>query len=121
MSFLVDPPLLIASGAAIELLAPTETSADLCEAAVIGVFIGTSVSLYLDAKWTEPIWRLCGAKSGKDWMINSGVFSFDYDGETPKADVMAGLLFSTYPFWIKLGRVLARPLSPLSRLRKLTW
>ncbi len=118
MSFLVDPPMLIASGIAIELLAPTEKAADLCESAVLGVFIGTSVSLYLDAKWTEPIWKLCGAKSGKDWMINSGVFNFDYDGDTPGADYFAGVMFGTYPFWLKLGRILARPLSPMSRLRR---
>jgi len=120
MSFLIDPPLLLASGAAIEMMAPTEGAADLAETAVLGVFLGTSISLYFDAPWTEPIWRLCGAKSGRDWMLNSGVFKFEYEETTQTMNTAAGLMFATYPFWLRLGRRLARPWSPLSRIRRLT-
>jgi hypothetical protein len=118
MSFLIDPPLLVASGAAIEMLAPSDTAADLAEVAVLGVFLGTSMSLYMNAPWTEPIWRLCGANSGRDWMINSGVLHIDCEEPTHEMNTAAALIFATYPLWLRLGRLMARPFSPLSRLRR---
>ena len=41
-------------------------------------FLATSISLYLNLPWTQRIWRLCRAQDGRDWMLNSGVFRFDF-------------------------------------------
>ena len=46
--------------------------------ATAGAFLATSISLYLNRPWTRPIWERCRAEDGRDWMLNSGVFSFDH-------------------------------------------
>jgi catechol 2,3-dioxygenase-like lactoylglutathione lyase family enzyme len=104
VSFLVDPPLLFASGAAIEAAAPDEDTARRLETAVLGVFVVTSVSLYANARWTHWLARLCRADSGRDWMLNSGVFHFDHDRAGIATHLVSAALFSTYPLWIRLGR-----------------
>ncbi|HML00113.1 MAG TPA: hypothetical protein VK428_08000 [Acidimicrobiales bacterium] len=104
MSFLVDPPLLVASGAAIETAVPDERTARRLEAAVLGVFVVTSVSLYLNARWTHWLARLCRADSGRDWMLNSGVFHFDHERAGAPTHLASAAIFCTYPLWIRLGR-----------------
>lgn len=104
MSFLVDPPLLVASGATIELAAPDERTARRLEAVVLGVFVVTSVSLYGNARWVHWMARLCRAQSGRDWMLNSGVFTFDHENAGVPTHVVSAAIFSTYPLWIRLGR-----------------
>jgi hypothetical protein len=102
MSFLIDPPWLYANGRA--LAATTEPAQrDKLAAATLGVFLVTSVSLYLDKGWTKPIWRLCRARSGRDWMLNSGVFGLDPDAAGTPTHLASGALFATYPFWLWLG------------------
>jgi hypothetical protein len=108
MSFLVDPPLLVAAGAAIGRAGADEKTARRAEGAVLAVFLVTSVSLYANARWTRPIWRLCRARSGRDWMVNSGVFSLETDPVTTRRAVAAVALFATYPAFLRLGRRLAR-------------
>ncbi|KAA0233079.1 MAG: hypothetical protein JJLCMIEE_02889 [Acidimicrobiales bacterium] len=108
MSFLVDPPLLIGAGVAIEELAPSEKAARIAGAAVLGVFIGTSISLYLEKGWTKPVWKAMGARSGRDWMLNSGVTAVEYRDPPRQTDLVAAGLFATYPLWLHLGRRLAR-------------
>ena len=104
MSFLVDPPLLVGAGAAIEVAAPDERSARRLEAAVLGVFLLVSVSLYANARWSHWIARLCRAETGRDWMLNSGVFGFDHAEAGLPTHVVAAGIFATYPLWIRLGR-----------------
>ncbi len=111
MSFLIDPPLLVASGIAIEMAAPTPNAADTAEGTVLAVFLGTSISLYMEAKWTKPIWKLCRARSGRDWMVNSGVFHADCAEPSSKMNAAAALAFATYPAWLRLGRRIGRRLS----------
>ena len=48
MSFLADPPMLVACGAAASLL-PDERSQKIAERAVVATFVVTSVSLYVNA------------------------------------------------------------------------
>ena len=43
----------------------------------MAVFWGVSIPLYLNRRWTRPLWRACRARSGRDWMINSGVLAND--------------------------------------------
>lgn len=104
MSFLVDPPLLIVAGAAIERVTPDEDRARLLETVTITAFLATSVSLYMNAPWTDWIATLCRAESGRDWMLNSGVFGFEHRHPTRATHVLAGVLFATYPLWLRAGR-----------------
>jgi hypothetical protein len=102
MSFLIDPPWLYANGRVIAQAVPTERQRPLA-LATIGVFVVTSISLYLDKGWTKPIWRLCRARSGRDWMLNSGVLKMDPDRAGTPTHVVSAALFVTYPFWLWLG------------------
>jgi hypothetical protein len=102
MSFLIDPPWLYANGRALAQAAPPERRRPLA-AATLGVFLVTSVSLYLARAWTRPIWRLCRARSGRDWMLNSGVLKLDPDRAGTPTHLISGALFATYPLWLWLG------------------
>ncbi|MHB8329150.1 MAG: hypothetical protein ACYDD6_05955 [Acidimicrobiales bacterium] len=104
MSFLVDPPLLIGAGMAIEATVPDERVARRIEAGILSVFLVTSISLYCNARWTHWLARLCGAENGRDWMLNSGVFGVDHERAGAPTHVLAGAAFLTYPLWIRLGR-----------------
>lgn len=106
MSFLVDPPLLVASGAVIGSTAPDEATARRLETGVLGIFLVTSVALYLNARSVHWLARLCGARSGRDWMLNSGVFHFDDRQAGIPTHVVSAAIFCTYPLWIRLGRQL---------------
>ena len=108
MSFLADPPMLVATGAMIERLVDDERVARAAEVAVVAAYVAVSGGLYLEAAWTRPMWRGLGARSGRDWMLNSGVFSFPVDDVGPATHVLAVALFATYPLWLRLGRRLAR-------------
>ena len=81
MSFLIDPALLYAGGRTYAATTPAEERTlanDLrVGAQTMAFFYAVSVGLYLDQEWTKPIWRPVRAKSGRDWMINSGVTRFD--------------------------------------------
>lgn len=101
MSFLIDGPWLYANGRAIAEL-PEEAHAPLA-AATITTFLVTSISLYFNARWTQWIWELCRARSGRDWMINSGVLKIDETKIGARGHVIGGLLFATYPLWLWLG------------------
>jgi hypothetical protein len=101
MSFLIDPPWLYANGRVLA-QAPADARRPLA-AATLATFLVTSISLYLDRGWTRPIWRLCRARSGRDWMLNSGVLRLDPDRAGPRTHVVSALLFATYPLWLWLG------------------
>ena len=106
MSFLIDPPLLYASGRTYAETTPASTSASsdaLVGVATMSVFWGVSISLYLDRGWTRPIWRLCRASSGRDWMLNSGVLRLDWRRVSARTHVVSALIFATYPIWLWLG------------------
>lgn len=108
MSFLVDPPLLVAGGAAAaRLTRGNQRALRKLEAATLGVFLGTSVSLYFNAPWTDWLARACRAETGRDWMLNSGVFRFEHRRPRPAVHALAAALFATYPFWFRLGTKLA--------------
>ena len=73
MSFLLDPPLLFASGVLIERALPQERR-DVAEAATLGVFFGGSFGLYNNVPGLGLLWRPFRARNGRDFMWNSGVF-----------------------------------------------
>jgi hypothetical protein len=106
VSFLIDPPWLYANGEAYARLAPETAQGPTAVAAgatTIGFFWLVSVSLYLNRAWTKPIATACGAQDGRDWMLNSGVFSFDHRRAGQRTHAISALLFASYPLWLWLG------------------
>jgi hypothetical protein len=103
MSFLIDPPWLYANGRAYAALTRERRTAALLGAATIGAFWAVSISLYANRRWTRPIWRLCRAEDGRDWMLNSGVLKLDPDRAGTPTHLISGALFATYPLWLWLG------------------
>lgn len=107
MSFLLDPPLLFASGVLIERRLPADRR-DVAEAATLGVFFGGSFGLYNNVPGLGVLWRPFRARNGRDFMWNSGVFAVNTaEGGWP-LHAAASAIFASYPFFIKLGRRLAR-------------
>jgi hypothetical protein len=100
MSFLIDGPWLYANGRAIA--RATDRPAPLA-AGTMAVFWGVSIPLYLDSRWTRPIWRACRARSGRDWMINSGGLRVDAAKVGRRGHALSVAIFATYPLWLWLG------------------
>jgi hypothetical protein len=69
----------------------------------MAVFWGVSIPLYLNQRWTRPVWRLCRAQSGRDWMLNSGVLALDHKRPSTRTHVISAAIFATYPLWLWLG------------------
>lgn len=106
MSFLIDPPLLYASGRGYGQVtrdSPDRRRDALVGAATMATFLGVSVSLYLERPWTRPVWRLCGASSGRDWMLNSGLLRLDWRQAGTPTHVVSIAIFLTYPYWLWRG------------------
>ena len=101
MSFLIDPPWLYANGKVLAKL-PERTQRPVA-GATMAVFLATSISLYLNRRWTKPIWQACKADDGRDWMLNSGVFKFDHRNVSAKTHAASAAIFATYPLWLWLG------------------
>lgn len=107
MSFLFDPPMLVASGVLIERGLPEEQR-DLAEAATLGTFFGASFGLYNNVPGLGLLWRPFRSQNGRDFMWNSGVFKVNTAEIKWPMHAAAGGIFATYPFFIKLGRQLGR-------------
>jgi hypothetical protein len=104
MSFLIDPPWLYATGRAYGRLMPEKTpAARAVSTATLGAFLATSISLYFNRLWTRPLWRICRAEDGRDWMLNSGVLEIDHRRAGPRTHAVAALIFATYPLWLWSG------------------
>jgi len=114
-SFLIDPPWLVSIGYLYakvtgKLVGDAERRSRVrkyLDLATLGAFYATSISLYFNLEWTRWIWEMCRAESGRDWMINSGVFRFDHRNVSPRGHALAAAIFATYPLWLKLGYRLA--------------
>jgi hypothetical protein len=108
-SFLLDPPMLVGSGYLTARITRRLTPAARARArrvlglATITGFWVTSVSLYLNLEWTRWIWEMCGAESGRDWMLNSGVLSFEHEEPSPATHAVSAAILATYPLWFRLG------------------
>jgi hypothetical protein len=110
-SFLIDGPWLLSIGWILGKLVnkyvadeeKNKKTKRFLSITTIAIFWVTSVSLYLNLEWTRWIWEMCKAESGRDWMINSGVFKFDHENVSAKGHVIGALIFLTYPLWLKAG------------------
>lgn len=103
MSFLVDPPWLAANGYLIGRALPDGKAQTAAELLTLGVFIGTSVALYRNEEWTRPLWEACGAESGRDWMLNSGVTAFEHRRPSDTTQRVAAAIFALYPLFLRWG------------------
>ncbi|HEX6228677.1 MAG TPA: hypothetical protein VFZ41_04350 [Solirubrobacterales bacterium] len=113
MSFVIDPPLLVASGAAIEVAAGDDPPrARRLRIGVTGLFVAVSAALYANAPGLARIWRPFGAASGREFMLTSGLARLD-DRPLGKSRHAAALsLFLLYPLWTRLGGALVRAHRP---------
>jgi hypothetical protein len=109
MSFVIDPPLLVASGAAIEAVAgEDEGSARRLRGAVAGLFVAVSLALYANAPGLGRLWRSFGSRSGREFMLTSGLARVDERRIAPAQHAAALSLFVLYPLWVRLGSALVR-------------
>jgi hypothetical protein len=61
-------------------------------------------SLYLNLGWFDWLWLWTGrAVNGRDFMINSAIFGFEYINTAGLIDGIALVLFLAYPIWLYLG------------------
>jgi hypothetical protein len=109
MSFVIDPPLLVASGAAIEVAAGgDEAAARRLRGGVVALFVGVSLALYANAPGLERLWRPFGSRSGREFMLTSGLARIDERRISPARHAAALSLFALYPLWARLGAALVR-------------
>jgi hypothetical protein len=106
VSFLIDPPLLVASGAAYAKARGPRP--ELAAAAATATFWAVGAALYTNQRWTTPLSRLFGSHDGQDFMINSGVLRIRYRPRAPRTHLAAISAFATYPLWFGLGWTLGR-------------
>ena len=110
MSFLVDPLLLVVCGALIVWLhnrllhRVTQHAKIFLAAFTLIMFWVVAGSMYLNLSWFDWVWQWMGqAASGRDFMINSGVFNFEYASTAGLIDTVALILFLLYPVWLYCG------------------
>lgn len=109
MSFVIDPPLLVVSGAAIEAVAgDDEVTARRLHGATVALFIGVSLGLYANLPGLGRIWRPFGSRSGREFMLTSGLARIDERRIGPRQHAAALSLFALYPLWARLGGALVR-------------
>lgn len=118
-SFLIDPFLLMPTGIALRIIhekrvAPkSERWLRIAWVLYVLFFYSVSVSLYFDLAWVDPLAKWCGAASGRDWMINSGVFHLYKVGDevSPLGHAISAALFALYPMWLLIGDRIGRKLT----------
>jgi len=110
MSFLLDPLLLLGCGALIVLLRNrllyrvTRRATKVLGALTLVLFWVVAGSLYLNLGWFDWVWTsLFRGTSGRDFMINSGIFHFESVNTAGCIDAIAVLLFAIYPLWLYCG------------------
>ena len=109
MSFVIDPPLLVASGAAIEAVAgEDEATARRLRAGVVALFVVVSLALYANLPGLGRLWRPFGSRSGREFMLSSGLARVDERRIEARQHAGALSLFLLYPLWVRLGTALVR-------------
>ena len=110
MSFLLDPFLLVLCGAVIVLLRNrvlyrlTRHANKVLGVLVVLLFWVVAGSMYLNLGWFDWLWLWTGrAVNGRDFMINSGIFQFEFVNTAGLIDVVAVGLFVLYPVWLYVG------------------
>ena len=102
MSLLADPPLLLANGEAYARLAPGRDPRPALSG-VLALFWAVSIPLYLNARWTRPLWRVLPYRDGRDFMVNFPGLRVDTRRAGPRMHAIAAAVFATYPLWFLAG------------------
>lgn len=108
MSFLIDPPLLLASGAAIERAAPDPRTARRLRIGTVATFVGVSLALYSNLPGLHRIWGPFGSRSGREFMLTSGLSRVNERRMSAIQHAAALSLFLLYPLWLRLGGAMVR-------------
>jgi hypothetical protein len=108
VSFLLDPPLLIASSAAIERLVDDQETARRARVLTLATFVGVSAAMYANLPGLRALWGPFGARSGREFMLTTGLARIDESAITPSRHAFALSLFALYPLWLRLGAAAAR-------------
>lgn len=109
MAFLMDAPMLVASGMAISKIAPSEDAARKLELATAATFIAGATAFYLKAPGFDQVAKkVFRSEDGREFMVNSMVFNFDHRKLTGRKHLIAVGLLASYPLWLKLGRRLGK-------------
>ena len=110
MSFLIDPFMLVVCGAVIVwlrnrwLYRVTPHATKILGGLTVVLFWVVAGSLYLNLGWFDWMWQWTGrAVTGRDFMINSCVFGFEYTYTAGLVDAVALVLFALYPLWLYCG------------------
>lgn len=111
MTFLIDPGLLIIFAIIscwIGQVMQEKTSKPI--GLILAIFslcviIFTSTSLYLNLWYMDWFWQpfAPSVSSGRDLMINSGIFSFESENTAGLIDALAALQIIIYPLWTYIG------------------
>lgn len=121
-SFLLDPILLILCGCIIVWVTVRvlykkfgrKRFIPVLSFITLTIFYVISIGLYFNASWLDGFVKFCNwlplfgnAKSGYDWMINSGIFNITnsiHPQQSPfYVHLIAGFLYTLYPVWLYLG------------------
>lgn len=110
MSFIIDPPLLAATGAAIERTIGDQRVTRALEVGIVATFMGVSLALYANAPGLRAIWSPFGARSGREFMLTTGLAKIDERAMGRRHHAVALCQFALYPLWFRLGATAARRL-----------
>ena len=96
--------MLVASGAAIERLGLDDDKARALRVGTVALYVGVSLALYANAPGLRAIWGPFGSRSGREFMLTSGLAQVDESAMRPAHHAAALSLFAAYPLWLALGR-----------------
>ena len=71
-------------------------------------FVGVSLALYANVPAVVRAWPTLGARSGREFMLTSGLAPVDERRIGAAQHIGALSLFALYPLWFELGRAIAR-------------
>src|SRR2546421_10614259 len=105
VSLLADPPLLFANGEVYGRLAgrrAPQRRGKAFGAVVLTVFWGVSIPLYMNARWTRPLWRILPGLNGRDFMVNFPGLPVDTRRSGPRMHLLAAAGVAASP--LRRGR-----------------
>ncbi len=77
-------------------------------AATVTAFVAVSAALYANEPTLTRIWPKLGARTGREFMLTSGLARIREDQISTRQHLAALSLFVLYPAWFELGRALTR-------------
>jgi hypothetical protein len=78
------------------------------EVGTVATFVVVSLALYANAPGLRGIWGPFGARSGREFMLTSGLAEIDERAMGARDHAAALSQFALYPLWFRLGAMAAR-------------